>query len=87
MTCLRISRQPLKPDEITAEDKIALIAVVGRRMHKSIGVSARICNALASNGVNIKMLNQGTNEINVIIGVEAGDFEEAVRVLYAEFVR
>ena len=80
-------RRQLKPDEVIVEDKIALIAVVGRRMHKSIGVSARICNALASNGVNIKMLNQGTNEINVIIGVEAGDFEEAVRVLYAEFVR
>ena len=80
-------RQQLKPDEIIVEDNIALIAVVGLRMHKSIGVSARICNALASNGINIKMLNQGTNEINVIIGVEAGDFEEAVRVLYAEFVR
>ncbi len=80
-------RQQLKPDEIIVEDKIALIAVVGRRMHRSIGVSARICTALADNGINIKMLNQGTNEINVIVGVEACDFEEAVRVLYAEFVR
>jgi aspartate kinase len=83
---LEAFRQQLKPDEIIVEDKIALIAVVGRRMHKSIGVSARICTALANKGVNIKMLNQGTNEINVIVGVEARDFEEAVRVLYAEFV-
>ena len=70
-------RQQLKPDEIIVEDRIALIAVVGRRMHRSIGVSARICTALANKGINIKMLNQGTNEINVIIGVEASDFEEA----------
>jgi aspartate kinase len=77
----------LKPDEVIVEDKIALIAVVGRRMHRSIGVSGRICTALANKGINIKMLSQGTNEINVIVGVEAGDFEEAVRVLYAEFVR
>ena len=83
---LEAFRQQLKPDEIIVEDSIALIAVVGRRMHRSIGVSARICTALAGKGINIKMLNQGTNEINVIIGVEACDFEEACRVLYAEFV-
>ena len=83
---LEAFRHQLKPDEIIVEDSIALIAVVGRRMHRSIGVSARICTALANKGVNIKMLNQGTNEINVIIGVEASDFEEAVRVLYSEFV-
>ena len=80
-------RHQLRPDEIIVEDKIALIAVVGRRMHKSIGVSARICTALADKGINIKMLNQGTNEINVIVGVDVCDFEEAVRVLYKEFVR
>ena len=63
-----------------------MIAVVGRRMRNSIGVSARICKALADNGINIRMLNQGTNEINVIVGVEAADFEKAIRVIYEEFV-
>lgn len=79
-------RLQLKPDDIYVEDNIALVAVVGRRMHRSVGVSARICSALATNGINIRMLNQGTNEINVIVGVEAKDYEEAVRVLYSEFV-
>jgi len=76
----------LKPDDISVEDGIAMIAVVGRRMFRSVGTSARICVALASNGVNIRMLNQGTGEINVIVGVEAADFEMAIRAIYAEFV-
>jgi aspartate kinase len=76
----------LKPDDISVEDGIAMIAVVGRRMFRSVGTSARICGALASNGVNIRMLNQGTGEINVIVGVEAADFEKAIRAIYAEFV-
>jgi len=76
----------LKPDDISVEDGIAMIAVVGRRMFRSVGTSARICGALASNGVNIRMLNQGTGEINVIVGVEAADFEMAIRAIYAEFV-
>ena len=76
----------LKPNDINVEDGIAMIAVVGRRMFRSVGTSARICGALASNGVNIRMLNQGTGEINVIVGVEAADFEKAIRAIYAEFV-
>ena len=76
----------LKPDDIYVEQDIALIAVVGRRMSRTPGVSARICTALARNDINIRMLNQGTNEINIIIGVEAPDFEKAVRVIYNEFV-
>lgn len=76
----------LKPDDINVENNIALIAVVGRRMSRTPGVSARICTALASNGINIRMLNQGTNEINIIVGVEAPDFEKAVNVIYSEFV-
>lgn len=76
----------LRPDDITVEDGIALIAVVGSRMSRTPGVSARICSALANNGINIRMLNQGTSEINIIIGVEAPDFEKAIRVIYNEFV-
>ena len=76
----------LRPDDITVEDNIALIAVVGSKMSRTPGVSARICSALAGNGINIRMLNQGTNEINIIIGVERPDFEKAIRVIYSEFV-
>lgn len=80
-------RHQLKPDDITVEDNIALVAVVGRRMHQSIGVAARICTVLAKNGVNIRMLNQGTNEINVIVGVDASNFEKATQLIYSEFVQ
>jgi aspartate kinase len=76
----------LKPDEISVEDNIALIAVVGRKMSRTPGVAARICSALAKNGINIRMLNQGTSEINIIVGVEAGDFEKAVNIIYSEFM-
>ena len=79
-------RHQLKPDDITVEDNIALIAVVGLRMHRSLGVAARICSALADSGINIRMLNQGTNEINVIVGVEDEDFEKSTRVIYNEFI-
>ncbi|MBQ6456763.1 MAG: aspartate kinase [Mogibacterium sp.] len=80
-------RHQLKPDDITVEDNIALIATVGLRMHRTLGVAARICTALADSGVNIRMLNQGTNEINVIVGVESQDFEKATRVIYNEFIK
>ena len=76
----------LKPDDISVEEGIAMIAIVGQKMFRSVGTSARICGALASNDVNIRMLNQGTGEINVIVGVEAADFEKAIRAIYAEFV-
>lgn len=76
----------LRPDDISVENNIALIAVVGRRMSRTPGVASRICSALADNGINIRMINQGTNEINIIIGVEAPDFERAVNVIYGEFV-
>ena len=55
-------------------------------MHRSLGVAARICSALAGAGINIRMLNQGTNEINVIVGVEDEDFEKSTRVIYNEFI-
>lgn len=83
---LEAFRVQLKPDDISVENGIALIAVVGRRMNRTVGVSARICAALAAEGINIRMLNQGTGEINVIVGVEAPDFEKAVRAIYNEFV-
>lgn len=80
-------RRRLKPDDIYVENNIALIAIVGRRMSRTPGVSARICTALAQNNINIRMLNQGTNEINIIVGVEAPDFQKAVRVIYSEFMK
>ena len=78
--------QTLRPDEITVTEDIAMIAVVGLGLARTVGVAARITAALADSGINIRMLNQGTNEINVIIGVEAKDFEAAIRAIYNVFV-
>ncbi|MBQ6622341.1 MAG: aspartate kinase [Mogibacterium sp.] len=82
---LEAFEQRLHPDEITVEENIALIAVVGLGLARTVGVAAKITAALADAGINIRMLNQGTSEINVILGVEAGDFEDAIRAIYAEF--
>jgi aspartate kinase len=75
----------LHPDEITVVPDIALIAVVGMGLSRTVGAASKITTALADAGINIRMLNQGTSEINIIIGVEAADFEEAMRSIYYAF--
>ncbi len=75
----------LHPDEITVVPDIALIAVVGMGLNRTIGAAAKITKALADADINIRMLNQGTSEINIILGVESADFEAATRAIYAAF--
>ena len=74
------------PDSLTVTDNIALIAVVGRKMASLPGVSGKIFGALGAHNVNIRMIAQGPDEINIIVGVENGDFEKAIRILYNSFV-
>lgn len=74
------------PDHIEIEDNLALIAVVGRGMRKARGTAAKIFTALAQAKVNIKMIDQGSSELNIIIGVSEEDFEEATRAIYKIFV-
>ncbi|MDD3174165.1 MAG: aspartate kinase [Herbinix sp.] len=74
------------PDHIDIEDNLALIAVVGRGMRKARGTAAKIFTALAAAKVNIKMIDQGSSELNIIIGVSEEDFEEATRAIYNIFV-
>ena len=75
------------PDHIEIEDNFALIAVVGRGMKKTRGTAAKIFTALAEAKVNIKMIDQGSSELNIIIGVSEEDFEEATRAIYNIFVQ
>lgn len=75
----------LDVDSLSWERDISLIAVVGRGMIKEKGVSARTFTALAKEGVNIKMISQGSSELNIIIGIETQDFERAIRSIYDEF--
>jgi len=75
-----------RPDSVEVEHGIALIATVGRGMMKTPGMAARVMTALADAGVNIRMIDQGSGELNIIVGVREGDFEPAVRAIYASFV-
>lgn len=73
-------------DEIEVEKNLGLIAVVGRGMKSNRGTAGRIFSALAHAHINVKMIDQGASELNVIIGVENEDFDSAVRALYDIFV-
>ncbi len=74
------------PDTIEIESDIALIAVVGRGMKSMRGTAGRIFAALAHNHINVKMIDQGSSEQNIIIGVSDEDFETAIRAIYDIFV-
>ena len=75
-----------KPDNIEIEADLALIAVVGRGMKSSRGTAGRIFSALAHSNVNVKMIDQGSSELNIIIGVKNEDFEVAIKAIYDIFV-
>ena len=76
----------VQPDFVEMESDLALIAVVGRGMKSQRGTAGRIFSALAHANVNVKMIDQGSSELNIIIGVENRDFEKAVRAIYDIFV-
>ena len=76
----------VQPDFMELESDLALIAVVGRGMRSNRGTAARIFAALAHANVNVKMIDQGSSELNVIIGVRNEDFEVAVKAIYDIFV-
>ncbi|MDD6202876.1 MAG: aspartate kinase [Lachnospiraceae bacterium] len=75
-----------KPDTIDIEADLALIAVVGRCMKSMRGTAGRIFSALAHANVNVKMIDQGSSELNIIIGVCNSDFEAAIKAIYNIFV-
>ncbi|MDR0817556.1 MAG: aspartate kinase [Clostridiales Family XIII bacterium] len=76
----------IKPDSVEVFEKMALIATVGAGMAMKLGVSAKLFTALAKADVNIRMIDQGSSEMNIIIGVENKDFENAIRAIYRAFV-
>lgn len=79
-------RRLCEPDMIELETDLALVAVVGRGMKKNKGIAARVFAALAHAGINIKMIDQGSSEMNIIIGLDSKDFEAAVQAIYDVFV-
>ena len=76
----------VQPDSIDLESDLALVAIVGRGMRRTRGTAGRIFSALAHAHVNVKMIDQGSSELNIIVGVENRDFETTIRAIYDIFV-
>ena len=79
-------RRLTQPDIIDLEADLALVAVVGRGMKSTRGTAGRIFSALAHADINVKMIDQGSSELNIIIGVSNDDFEQAIKAIYDIFV-
>ena len=77
----------VNPENIFTEENLALIAVVGRGMVKAKGTAAKVFTALAESGVNIRMIDQGSCELNIIIGVDESDYITALQAIYDAFVK
>ena len=80
-------QEEVQPDRLEVLDNISVIAAVGHRMAFRPGVSGKIFAALGEAGINIRMINQGPDELNIIFGVDNKDFADAIRVLYNSFVK
>jgi aspartate kinase len=78
-------QQTVHPDKLYAHENIALVATVGHGMAKSVGTSARLFKALSEAGVNVNMIDQGSSELNIIVGVENEDCADCIRAIYNEF--
>ena len=77
----------VRPDSLSIEDGLALIAIVGRGMVKAKGTAARVFDSISNAGVNIRMIDQGSSEISIIVGIEEHDFDKALKAIYGEFVK
>ena len=77
----------VSPDKVTVHDHLALIATVGRGMVRAFGTAARLFTAISSQGISIRTIDQGSSELNIIVGVDENDFDNAVRAIYDAFVR
>ncbi len=84
---LRDIRSECQPDALSVEHNIALIATVGRGMAHTPGICARLFGALGQANINVRMIDQGSSELNIIVGVAAKDFETALKAIYGEFVK
>ena len=77
----------VRADSIAIEDHIALIAVVGRGMVKAKGTAARLFDSISGADINIRMIDQGSSEFSIIVGIEEHDFDKALKAIYKEFVK
>lgn len=82
---LKQIQDAVHPDYLRVLENIALVATVGHGMASNIGTSARLFTALSEAGINIRMIDQGSSEINIIVGIDNGDYEKCIRAIYHEF--
>lgn len=80
-------RRNIQPDRLDTQDDIALVAAVGRKMMFRPGISGRLFNALGVNGINVRTIAQGADELAILVGVKNDDYDNTVRVLYEGFAR
>ncbi len=80
-------RELVNPDSLTVSEHLALIATVGRGMVRNFGTAARLFTAISAQGISIRTIDQGSSELNIIVGVDEDDFETAVKAIYDAFVR
>lgn len=78
-------RGKCSPDDVSVQDNIALVAAVGRKMIFRPGISGKLFNALGKEGINIRTIAQGSDELAIIVGVDNSQFETTIRVLYNSF--
>lgn len=78
-------QKTVNPDHIEIKTGVSLIATVGHGMSYNPGMAARLCSALAKANINIKMIDQGSSELNIIVAVATGDYENAINAIYKEF--
>ncbi|MBQ5838054.1 MAG: aspartate kinase [Clostridia bacterium] len=78
-------QKAVNPDHIHIDNKMGLVAVVGRNMAGQPGTAARVFSALARKNINIRMIDQGSSELNIIIGVDESSFTRAIKAIYKEF--
>ena len=86
-TILSEIQNEVQPDTLQIHDQIAVVAAVGRKMAFRPGISGKIFAAMGEAGINIRMINQGPDELNIIFGVDNKDFKNAIRVLYDSFTK
>ena len=78
-------RENVQPDYISVVDNISLIATVGHGISGKAGMAGRLFNALSENNINLRLIDQGSSELNIIIGVDNTDFEKSVKAIYNAF--
>ena len=74
-------------DRVTVKTDLAIVAVVSRHMGRSLAIGAKVLTSLSDKNINVKMLDYGVEGISILIGVDAGNYEKAVRAIYGEFIK